>query len=68
MSVTKKIFTRATANFFLINLNFVNKVYTYKTTLAELLFVEQQRVLAFIVRKEKKMLICTNKFVSGKAP
>ena len=54
MSVTKKIFTRATANFFLINLNFVNKVYTYKTTLAELLFVEQQRVLALLFEKKKK--------------
>ena len=55
MRVTKNIFIRAAANFFVINLNFLNKVYAQRTTLTTLFFVETQRVLPFIVRKIKNV-------------
>ena len=42
-----------------------SKVYTWITTLTTLLFVEKQRVLAFIVWR-KKTSICMNKLTSGK--
>ena len=42
-----------------------SKVYTWITALTTLLFVEKQRVLAFIVWR-KKTLICMNKLTSGK--
>ena len=60
----KKIFTHAAANFFffLINLiEFLNKIYTYRTTLTALFFVEKQRDLPFIIQREK-MSIHTNIF------
>ena len=42
-----------------------SKVYTWITTLTTLLFVEKQRVLAFIVWR-KKTSICMNKLTSRK--
>ena len=45
MRVTRKIFTRVAANFFLIDFF---KVYTSRTTLIALFFVEKQRVVPFI--------------------
>ena len=42
-----------------------SKVYTWITALTTLLFVEKQRVLAFIVWR-KKTSICMNKLTSGK--
>ena len=60
----KKIFTQAAANFFffLINLiEFLNKIYTYRTTLTALFFVEKQRDLPFIIQREK-MSVHTNIF------
>ena len=48
--------------FFLINLiEFLNKIYTYRTTLTPLFFVEKQRDLPFIIQREK-MSIHTNIF------
>ena len=37
------------------NLIFKNKVYTYRTTLTAFFFVEKQRVLPFIARREKNV-------------
>ena len=37
-----------------ILLNFLNKVYTYKTTLTALFFVEKQKAISFTVWREKK--------------
>ena len=45
MRVTRKIFTRVAANFFLIDFF---KVYTSRITLIALFFVEKQRVVPFI--------------------
>ena len=53
----KKIFTLEAANYyFLIDLtDFFKKVYTYRTILTPLFFVEKQTVLPFIVQKEKSI-------------
>ena len=54
MPVTRKIFTWAAANLLLlINLIDSFEVYTERTTLTALFFVEKQRVLPFIVQREK---------------
>ena len=57
MQAMKKIFTLAAANYyFLIDLtDFFKKVYTYRTILTPLFFVEKQTVLPFIVQKEKSI-------------
>ena len=47
---------RSQIHFFLsIYFNFLNKVYTQRTTLTALFFVEKPRVLPFSVRKEKNV-------------
>ena len=51
-----------------IQLNFLNKVYTYRSTqhyYTALFFAEKQRVLSFIVRREK-IDIRLNKLANGK--
>ena len=48
MRVKKKIYTRADAIFF-NQLNFLNKVYTYRTNLTAPFFVEKTGVLPLIV-------------------
>ena len=48
-------------------MNFLNSVYTYRTILTALYFVEKQRVKPFIIRKEKTS-IRPNTFASGKPP
>ena len=55
MRVTRKILTPATANlFFLINLiEFLKWSLHLKTTQIPFFFVEKQRVLPFIFRREK---------------
>ena len=58
MRVTRKIFTRTAANLlFLINLIDSFEVYTERTTLTALFFVEKQRVLPFIVQREKRQFV-----------
>ena len=55
MRVTQKIFTRAaTKNSFVsIKLTFLNNLYTEKTTLTALFFVEKQRTLLLLFKGEK---------------
>ena len=65
MRVTRKIFTRVAANFFFL-IDFF-KVYTSRTTLIALFFVEKQRVVPFIVQREKTS-IRPNMVASGKPP